>query len=490
MSLVDINSIPSEKFTLVQQDASLHDLKLDTKPIGYLKDAMIRFRKNKGSVAGAYIIALLLLFAVFVPMFSKYDINYKDGFYTYTLPKSEFLSKLGIMKGYSKYTYNQQSYDYFNSIPGAVVKVNRVFENEVSKNKFIKYYDITIDSYMKTGFVYKSLSKKEYDDLVAYQKENNIQIMYPMIDISKVKNEGFKKDPNYWFKHNAKGAAEYDENGNYINIYLKDENSPDGYSYYITKMNGNQYQVRVLYYEFYKYTNGFYPCFLFGSDGYGQDILVRLASGARLSFVLGIAVATINIILGTIYGSIEGYYGGKIDLMLERLSEILSGVPFIVAVALFQIYFARKLGVVVSLLFAFIVTGWIGPAYRVRSQFYRYKGQEYVLAARTLGANDGRIIFRHILPNALGTIITSTILIIPGVIFQETALSYLGIVDLQTSNVTSVGTLLSNGQTALSTFPHAIFYPAMFISLLMISFNLFGNGLRDAFNPSLRGSGE
>ena len=113
-----------------------------------------------------------------------------------------------------------------------------------------------------------------------------------------------------------------------------------------------------------------------------------------------------------------------------------------------------------------------------------------MLAARTLGANDGRIIFRHILPNALGTIITSTILIIPGVIFQETALSYLGIVDLQTSNVTSVGTLLSNGQTALSTFPHAIFYPAMFISLLMISFNLFGNGLRDAFNPSLRGSGE
>jgi len=482
-----IYDIPEEKFTLVQQDTSIHDLKLEPKPIGYLKDALIRFRRNKGSVVGAYIIALLFIFAIFVPVFSKYDMHYKDGFYTYTLPKSEFLSKFGLMKGYSKYTYNQH---YFNAIPGAVIKVNREFEENISKGKSIKYYDVTIDSYMKTGFVYKSFSENEYQNLLAYEKETGIQVMYPMVDVNQVKNEGFKKDPNYWFKHNAKGAAIYDANGNYTNIYLKDETSPDGYAYFIKRMNGTQYQVRVLYYEYYKYANDFYPCFLFGSDGYGQDILVRLASGARFSFLLGIVVASIEIILGTIYGAIEGYYGGTIDLILERFSEILSGIPFIVAVALFQMYFARKAGVVVSLLFAFILTGWIGPAYRVRSQFYRFKGQEYVLAARTLGASDRKLIFRHILPNALGTIITSTILIIPSVIFSEASLTYLGIVDLQTSNVTSVGTLLSNGQTALSTFPHALFYPAVFISLLMISFNLFGNGLRDAFNPSLRGSEE
>ncbi len=475
MSLVDINNIPDEKFVLVQQDASIH--------------ALIRFKRNKGSVAGAYIIGLLLLFAILVPIFSKFDMKYTDGFYTYTLPKSELLSKIGIMTGHSDYTYNQQSFDYFNSIPGAVVKINKVFEDN-TKNKAITYYDVIIDSYMKTGFVYKSLSETEYKNILAYEKETGIQLLYPMIDVKEVKNEGFKKDPNYWFKHNAKGAAIYDENNNYINIFLKDENSPDGYAYYTTKMNGTQYQVRVLYYEYYKYINGFYPCFLFGSDGYGQDILVRLANGARLSFLLSIVVASINIIIGTIIGAIEGYYGGKLDLILERFIEILSGIPFIVAVALFQIYFARKFGVVVSLLFAFILKGWIGPASRVRSQFYRFKGQEYVLAARTLGANDKRLIFRHILPNALGTIITSTILIIPGVIFSETTLSYLGIVNFQTSNVTSVGTLLSNGQTALSTFPHAIFYPSIFISLLMISFNLFGNGLRDAFNPSLRGSEE
>ena len=109
-------------------------------------------------------------------------------------------------------------------------------------------------------------------------------------------------------------------------------------------------------------------------------------------------------------------------------------------------------------------------------------------AARTLGASDARIMFKHIFPNALGTLVTSCVLVIPGVIFSESSLSYLGIINLGTSKITSVGTLLSSGQGYLTTFPHIILFPALFVSLLMISFNLFGNGLRDAFNPSLRGT--
>jgi len=133
------------------------------------------------------------------------------------------------------------------------------------------------------------------------------------------------------------------------------------------------------------------------------------------------------------------------------------------------------------------LTGWISVAYRVRTQFYRFKNQEYVLAARTLGARDGRLMFKHIFPNALGTIITSSILIIPTTILSETTLSYLGIVNFQGATSTSLGTMLANGKEYLSTDPHIIAMPAIAISLLMISFNLFGNGLRDAFNPSLRG---
>ena len=177
-------------------------------------------------------------------------------------------------------------------------------------------------------------------------------------------------------------------------------------------------------------------------------------------------------------------------MLMERFSDILSRVPFLVVATLFQLHLAKKVGPVPSLLFAFVLTGWIGMASTVRMQFYRFKGQEYVLASRTLGAKDMRIMFKHIFPNALGTIVTSSVLVIPGVIFQESSLTYLGIVNLDSSTMTSVGTMLANGRQYLSSDPHIILFPALFISLLMISFNLFGNGLRDAFNPALRGSDE
>ena len=123
-------------------------------------------------------------------------------------------------------------------------------------------------------------------------------------------------------------------------------------------------------------------------------------------------------------------------------------------------------------------------------QFYRFKNQEYVLAARTLGARDSRIMFKHIFPNGLGTIVTSVALVIPSMIYSETSLSYLGIINLEAGNTTSVGTLISAGQKSISVegAAYMAFFPCMFLVLLMLSFNLFGNGLRDALNPSLRGS--
>jgi oligopeptide transport system permease protein len=134
-----------------------------------------------------------------------------------------------------------------------------------------------------------------------------------------------------------------------------------------------------------------------------------------------------------------------------------------------------------------VVTARIGTAATTRMQFYRFKNQEYVLASRTLGAKDLRLIFVDILPNAIGTLITSSVLMIPGVIFSESSLSYLNIIDLSNSNITSVGTLLNEGSSFLASYPHMVLFPAIFISILMISFNLIGNGLRDAFNPTLRG---
>ena len=172
---------------------------------------------------------------------------------------------------------------------------------------------------------------------------------------------------------------------------------------------------------------------------------------------------------------------------MDRIADILYDIPFIVAVTLFQLHLAQKVGVVPSFLFAYVLTGWIGMAALTRKQFYRFKGQEFVLAARTLGASDWRLMFKHIFPNALGTIITSCALVIPNVISSETQLTYLGIINLQEFAGTSIGTLMSQGQVSMTSSPHAMFWPALFVSLLLISFNLFGNGLRDAFNPTLRG---
>ena len=299
-----------------------------------------------------------------------------------------------------------------------------------------------------------------------------------------------KDNANYWYEHDAKGIAKRDADGNVIPIYKKDETSPDGLAYAASKMGGAQVQLRVNYYDWFTYINGQEPCFLFGTDNLGHDILSRLASGARFSLMLSVIVSALNFLIGTIYGAIEGYYGGKADMVMERIVDVLYSIPYMVLFSLLQLHWGKEIGVVGALLLAFVLTGWIGVASTVRTQFYRFKGQEYVLAARTLGASDARIIARSILPNSLGTIITACVLMVPSVIFTESSLSYLGVLNLDSSTLTSVGTMLSNGQTALSTYPHAIFFPALFISLMMISFNLFGNGLRDALNPTLRGAEE
>ena len=169
---------------------------------------------------------------------------------------------------------------------------------------------------------------------------------------------------------------------------------------------------------------------------------------------------------------------------MERFTDILSGIPWIVVMTLVIIHLGSTF---FSFALALCLTGWIGTAATTRTQFYRFRGREYVLASRTLGASDARLIAKHILPNAMGTIITSAVLMIPSVIFSEATISYLG---LGFKNLSSLGVILSNNQPELKQYPYLLIFPAVIIALLMISFNLFGNGLRDAVNPSLKGEDE
>ena len=340
--------------------------------------------------------------------------------------------------------------------------IELVKKEEIENNAYIDYLKITDNNQNPIAVI--ETNKNYY--LRSYIEFNT----YSYFCIS-----GNFNGDNYYSRMRIEGE------GNYI------------YSYALAKA-GHSYEIRVNYYEYYIYYHSQVlhdrinqPYFLFGTTSYGQDIFTCLASGARFSFVLAIIVALVNMIVGAIYGAIEGYYGGKVDLVMERIVEILSAVPFMIVITLLKYHMGGTSHALI-LFIAFFLTGWIGMSGTVRMQFYRFKNQEYVLASRTLGAKDWRIMFKHIFPNALGTIVTSSVLVIPGMIFSETSLSYLGIINLNSGNMTSVGTLLANAQPYLVTYPHMIVFPAIFISLLMLCFNLFGNGLRDAFNPSLRGT--
>lgn len=239
-------------------------------------------------------------------------------------------------------------------------------------------------------------------------------------------------------------------------------------------------EVEVLNYKYKGYTS--MPKFLFGTDKNGYDMVKLSFNGLRTSLILSVCASAVCFIFGLCWGAISGYFGGNVDLFMERFCDILGGIPWIVMMTLAIFYLGQN---VVTFGIALCLTGWMGTAGRTRTQFYRFKGREYILASRTLGSSDMRLIFKHILPNAMGTIITSSVLMIPSTIFSESTLTYLGLLTLDT---TTFGTILANNKQELGTSPILILFPAAIISLIMISFNLFGNGLRDAFNPSLKGS--
>ena len=220
----------------------------------------------------------------------------------------------------------------------------------------------------------------------------------------------------------------------------------------------------------------------FGTDYLGRDLLTRLFKGTRISLLIAFFSVLTNVFIGVVYGAVSGYYGGKIDLILTHFAEVLDGMPYIVVTILFMILFGSGM---VSIVLALTITGWIGTSRLIRAQFYRFKGREYVLAARTLGVSDRTLIFRHILPNCVGPLITRAMIAIPGAIFSESFLAYLGL-GIKPPNP-SIGVLLSDGQSVLLQYPYQTVFPAILISVLMIAFNLFSNGLRDALDPTKRG---
>ncbi|TMV46681.1 ABC transporter permease [Paenibacillus mesophilus] len=219
----------------------------------------------------------------------------------------------------------------------------------------------------------------------------------------------------------------------------------------------------------------------FGTDDLGRDMFARTWMGASISLRVGLFAAAIDLLIGVIYGGIMGYFGGKVDEVMNRFSEVLDSIPYLLIVILFVVVFEPSM---YTIILALVVTGWIKMAWIVRGQIMLLKNHEYALASRSLGAGFSRILFRHLIPNASGPIIVTLTLTVPQAIFAEAFLSFLGLG--VNSPAASWGTMISDSLSSWMYLPWRLFFPAVLISLTMFAFNVFGDGLRDALDPKMR----
>ena len=243
-------------------------------------------------------------------------------------------------------------------------------------------------------------------------------------------------------------------------------------------MNTTTGSKKVNYYEEKELDDVYY---WFGSDNFGRDIWTRTWSGARVSLIIAVAAAIIDMVIGMSYGLISGYFGGKVDMVMQRILEVANGIPRLVIVTLLLLVLQPGM---VTIIFALMLTEWVGMSRIARAEMLKLKEQEFVLASRTLGAGSFFIIFREVLPNIIGPIITQVMFSIPTAIFTEAFLSFVGL-GIPVPQC-SLGSLISEGFNSFTTHPYQIIPPIVVMALLMLSFNLVADGLREALDPKMK----
>lgn len=303
---------------------------------------------------------------------------------------------------------------------------------------------------------------------------------YSLILVSK-NGELIKKIPELRMKRDLKNKIYYFQ-------YDKDKIMKLDFSFNVLKEKKGKYDYKyMLEFEGVQHThfektfwNKTYPL---GSDSLGRDLLTRLMYGMKISLIVAFIATVVNLFIGVVYGAISGYEGGTVDLVMMRIVDIINSIPLTLYVILLMVWLPKQDGIW-NIILAISTVYWVGTARLVRGQLLSIKEQEFILAARTIGVPKRKIIFKHLIPNAIGPIIVSMAMMIPSAIFTEAFLSFIGLgID---PPMASLGTLANDALPALTSYPYQLILPSVSIAVIILAFNFLGDGLRDALDPRLR----
>ena len=401
--------------------------------MSYLQDVLRRIKKNKPAVVSFFILAILIIMSLVGPVISKqlyghtYDKQDLSQQNQSTIVSNQRTIKLNSNKvfTYSKYKPNLR-------------KTELVFKDVKLTGKGGKVGFIVGD---KAEMSFQG-DEKEYTLEITAKAEDTLEVV-----VQKLNEESAKllaKDPDF-------RGVEFKLSGKNISVEAQGD----------------------------KHFNSTY---WFGTDQFGRDLFTRLWEGGRVSFLIALIAVCVTMVVGVFYGGVAGYFGGVVDNLMMRAVEVLMVVPdLLYMILLMTIFKASGLGTIIIVLAA---TGWMGTARLVRGEVLRLKNSEYVMAAHILGASSNRIILKHLIPNSMGPIIVNMTMMIPRMIFAEAFLSFLGLG--VPAPFASWGSLVNDGAKIFMYYPNQLIVPAIALSLTMLAFNMFGDGLRDALDPKLR----